>query len=121
MAFLVGIAFGPIGAGVFSPIDWVHGDIHQLNYVTYQISRIVMGLQVLFTGLNLPKKFCWREKASLSALLFLVMTTAWFTVGLLVWGLIPGMTFCEALVIGSCVTPTDPVLANSICKGKCTA
>ncbi|GMK58956.1 hypothetical protein CspeluHIS016_0603980 [Cutaneotrichosporon spelunceum] len=118
MAFLIGIAFGPIGAGVFSPIDWVHGDEHQLNYVTYQISRIVMGLQVLFTGLNLPKKYCWREKLSLSILLLPVMTAAWFTVGLLVWALIPGMTFCEALVIGSCVTPTDPVLANSICKGS---
>ncbi|BEI91478.1 uncharacterized protein CcaverHIS019_0402980 [Cutaneotrichosporon cavernicola] len=118
MAFLVGIAFGPIGAGVFSPIDWVHGDEHQLDYVTYQISRIVMGLQVLFTGLNLPMKYIWRQKHSLSILLLPVMTTAWFTVGLLVWGLIPGMTFCEALVIGSCVTPTDPVLANSICKGR---
>ncbi|CAK9787176.1 hypothetical protein CC85DRAFT_296295 [Cutaneotrichosporon oleaginosum] len=117
MAFLIGVAFGPIGAGIFSPIDWVHGDVHHLDYITYQISRIVLGIQVLFTGLNLPKQYCWREKTSLAVLLFPIMTAAWFTVGLLVWGLIPGMTFCEALVIGSCVTPTDPVLANSICKG----
>lgn len=46
------------------------------------------------------------------------MTAAWFVVGLLIWALIPGLTFLESLVIGSCVTPTDPVLANSICKGK---
>lgn len=24
----------------------------------------------------------------------------------------------ESLVIASCVTPTDPVLANAICKGR---
>jgi hypothetical protein len=41
-----------------------------------------------------------------------------FMCGLLIWALIPGLTFLESLVIGSCVTPTDPVLANSICKGE---
>ena len=46
-----------------------------------------------------------------------IMTIAWFICSLLVWGLIPGLTFLESLVIGACVTPTDPVLANSICKG----
>jgi hypothetical protein len=41
-----------------------------------------------------------------------------FMCGLLIWAFIPGLTFLESLVIGSCVTPTDPVLANSICKGE---
>ena len=47
-----------------------------------------------------------------------VMTIAFFVCGTLVYLLIPGLTFLESLVIGSCVTPTDPVLANSICKGE---
>ena len=55
---------------------------------------------------------------SLVTLLGPIMTTAWFICSLLVWGLVPGLTFLESLVIGACVTPTDPVLANSICKGK---
>lgn len=45
------------------------------------------------------------------------MTSAWFVTSLLIWGLIPGLTFLECLVIGACVTPTDPVLSNAICKG----
>ena len=49
------------------------------------------------------------------------MTIAWFICSLLVGGLIPGLTFLESLVIGACVTPTDPVLANAICKGKVPA
>lgn len=73
---------------------------------------------MLFTGISLPKAYLYREKRSLVTLLGPVMTTAWFICSLLVWGLIPGLTFLEALVIGACVTPTDPVLANSICKGE---
>lgn len=34
------------------------------------------------------------------------------------WGLVPGISFLQALAIGACVTPTDPVLSNSIVKGK---
>lgn len=73
---------------------------------------------MLFTGISLPKAYLWRERLSLFTLLFPIMTAAWFVTAALVYGLVPGLTFLEALVIGSCVTPTDPVLANSICKGR---
>jgi NhaP-type Na+/H+ or K+/H+ antiporter len=62
-------------------------------------------------------KYMKTEWLSLTTLLLPVMTAAWFISALLIWGLIPGLTYLEALVIGSCVTPTDPVLANSIWKG----
>jgi NhaP-type Na+/H+ or K+/H+ antiporter len=45
------------------------------------------------------------------------MICAWFVTSSLIWGLIPNLSFLESLIIGACVTPTDPVLANSICKG----
>jgi len=32
--------------------------------------------------------------------------------------LVPHLNFVHALAIGACVTPTDPVLSNSIVKGK---
>jgi NhaP-type Na+/H+ or K+/H+ antiporter len=82
-----------------------------------QLSRIVIGLQVLFTGVNLPKQYIRREWLSLTMLLLPIMTCAWLSVGLLIWAIIPGLTYLEALVISACVVPTDPVLANSICKG----
>lgn len=31
---------------------------------------------------------------------------------------VPSLTFLEALCISACVTPTDPILANSIVKGR---
>lgn len=118
VALLIGIAFGPIGADIFSPFRWVDNDRHSLGELTFQISRIVIAIQVLFTGISLPKAYLWRQRLSLFILLIPVMTCAWFVSSLLVWAFIPQLTFLEALVIGSCVTPTDPVLANSICKGE---
>ncbi|KAF9105974.1 hypothetical protein BGX29_010846 [Mortierella sp. GBA35] len=37
---------------------------------------------------------------------------------LLVWGLIPDLSFIESMAIAACVTPTDPVLSNSVVKGR---
>jgi len=105
---------GPIAANIFSPDEWSEDP----DYLTRQISRIIIAIQVLFTGISLPKAYLRREWKSLVTLLGPVMTTAWFVCSLLVWGLIPGLTFLECLVVGACVTPTDPVLANSVCKGE---
>ncbi|KAG9126645.1 hypothetical protein FRC07_002617 [Ceratobasidium sp. 392] len=46
------------------------------------------------------------------------MAIAWFVCGFLIYELIPRLTFMEALLIAACITPTDPVLANSITKGR---
>ncbi|RSH92828.1 hypothetical protein EHS25_008274 [Saitozyma podzolica] len=118
LATLAGIIFGPIAAGFFDPLAWVGGNEDSLNAITYQITRIVIGIQVLFTGIALPKAYLRREWLSLVTLLGPIMICAWFITSLLMWGLIPGLTFLECLIIGACVTPTDPVLANSICKGR---
>jgi NhaP-type Na+/H+ or K+/H+ antiporter len=32
--------------------------------------------------------------------------------------MVPNFKFLHALIVGACVTPTDPVLSNSIVKGK---
>lgn len=46
------------------------------------------------------------------------MTAMWLATSLLVWGLVPDLPFLHALVVGACVTPTDPVLSNVIVKGR---
>ena len=75
-------------------------------------------MQVLFTGIALPEKYLRSEWRSLSMLLLVIMTIAWFITALLIWGLVKNVTFLEALCISSAVTPTDPVLANSITSGQ---
>jgi NhaP-type Na+/H+ or K+/H+ antiporter len=88
-----------------------------LNF-TLHLSRIIIGIQVFFNGANLPKKYIKTEWLSLFMVLFPIMTLGWLLIGLLIWGIIPDLTFLEALVIAACIVPTDPVLANSICKGR---
>ncbi len=49
---------------------------------------------------------------------FAGMTAMWVSSSLLIWGMVPNISFLHSLAIGACVTPTDPVLSNSIVKGK---
>ena len=111
---LAGIIFGPVSLNWFSPNGWSVDP----DYLTLQVARIIIAIQVLFTGISLPKAYLQKNWLSLTTLLGPIMTVAWFITSLLVWALIPGLTFLESLVIGACVTPTDPVLANAICKGQ---
>ncbi|KAJ9107426.1 hypothetical protein QFC21_000877 [Naganishia friedmannii] len=113
LALGLGIIVGPVALDWFSPGKWADSQ-EAVNILTFEITRIVIGIQVLFTGIALPKAYLWREKVSLAILLFPVMLAAWFSSALLIWGLIPGLTFLECLTIAACVTPTDPVLANVI-------
>ena len=46
------------------------------------------------------------------------MTAMWLTSSLIIWGMVPNLSFLHSLAVGACITPTDPVLSNSIVKGK---
>lgn len=116
IAVTVGIITGPYVLGWVDPLSW--GTTEETNYVTYELSRLVVGVQVLFTGISLPKAYLRKEAISLLILLAGVMTVAWFISALLIWGLIPHLTYLESLAIAAAITPTDPVLANSITKGR---
>ncbi|KAI9245702.1 Cation/H+ exchanger [Phascolomyces articulosus] len=87
------------------------------NDLNRQFSRIVIAIQVMATGVALPKKYLWKEWKSLMTLLIPVMSWMWLISGACVWWLLPDLKFLEALMIASCFTPTDPVLANSIVQG----
>ncbi|UZJ51572.1 hypothetical protein CBS101457_000892 [Exobasidium rhododendri] len=116
IAVTVGIITGPYVLGWIDPNSW--GATADTNYVTYEFTRLVVGVQVLFTGISLPKAYLRKEALSLVFLLLGVMTVAWFVSALIIWGLIPNLTYLESLAISAAITPTDPVLANSITKGR---
>ena len=42
----------------------------------------------------------------------------WLCSSLLIWAMVPNIYFVHALAVGACVTPTDPILSNSIVKGS---
>lgn len=94
------------------------GSQTNLDAITMYFTRLVLGVQLVIAGVQLPGRYLQTEWKSLSLLLGPGMAAMWLSSGLLIWGLVPNISFIEALAVGACVTPTDPVLSNSIVKGK---
>ncbi|OZJ04622.1 hypothetical protein BZG36_02041 [Bifiguratus adelaidae] len=115
VATLVGVAFGPVAANLLHTSDL---NDETLSYLTEEFARIVIAIQVMTAGVELPSRYLWNQGKSLMVLLVPVMIWMWLVSASFVYVLIPGLNFLEALMIASCVTPTDPILANSIVKGK---
>ncbi|EWZ47091.1 hypothetical protein FOCG_11139 [Fusarium oxysporum f. sp. radicis-lycopersici 26381] len=124
ISLLAGVAFGPHGADFIRPRDYAEcaefpeSCDFDLNAITLNFSRLVLGVQLVLAGVQLPSKYLVREWKSLSLLLGPGMTCMWLATSLLVWALAGQPPFLHALAIGACVTPTDPVLSAVIVKGK---
>ncbi|KAG5518606.1 hypothetical protein PMAC_003003 [Pneumocystis sp. 'macacae'] len=102
VATIVGIVFGPYSINIFDPGSWGN------------LSRIVLIVQVFAVGVELPKGYVLKHWRSLVMLLFPVMTLGWIITSTIMYLSIPHLFFVEALILGACVTATDPVLASSI-------
>ncbi|KWU46429.1 hypothetical protein RHOSPDRAFT_3541, partial [Rhodotorula sp. JG-1b] len=118
LALCIGIAVGPIGLDWVSPWQWTNFDDEARYNLTFQITRLVIGIQVMFAGIELPAAYLKKEALSLFILLLPIMTIAWFVSAGFVLLFVKGLTFLEALAISACITPTDPILANTIVKGR---
>ncbi|KAG0330543.1 hypothetical protein BGZ99_000014 [Dissophora globulifera] len=108
-----GIIIGPYAIGIFDPLSWGNYDT-----VTLEFTRIVIAIQVMAAGVSLPRSYIVKERLSLFMMIVPLMVMMWMTSALLIWGIIPNLDFVEAMVIAACVTPTDPVLSNSVVKGR---
>ena len=100
------------------PLEYTAGSQADLNSVTLYFSRLVLGVQLVLAGVQLPSRYLKTEWKSLALLLGPIMASMWLVSSLLIWGLVPKLPFLHALAIAACITPTDPVLSNSIVKGK---
>ncbi|MCJ1247804.1 hypothetical protein MMC30_005019 [Trapelia coarctata] len=118
ISLLAGVTFSPHAANFVKPLDYAGGEQANLDAITLYFSRLVLGVQLVLAGVQLPSKYLFRERKSLALLLGPGMTVMWLSSSLLVWAMVPNLPFLHALAIGACVTPTDPVLSNSIVKGK---
>ena len=117
ISLLAGITFSH-GTKFIKPLDYAQGSEEDLGSITLYFTRLVLGIQLVLAGVQLPSKYLLKEWKSLALLLGPGMTGMWVCSSLLIWALVPNLTFLHALAIGACVTPTDPVLSNSIVKGK---
>lgn len=113
-----GLVFSPHATNWVKPLQYANNNVEDLEAITLYFSRLVLGVQLVLAGVQLPSKYLQTEWKSLSLLLGPGMCAMWICTSLLVWALVPNISFLFALAIASCVTPTDPVLSNSIVKGK---
>ncbi|KAG6310217.1 hypothetical protein E4U44_005788 [Claviceps purpurea] len=128
ISLLVGVATGPHGADWIRPRSYAacardglsdEQCAERLMAVTLNFSRLVLGVQLVLAGVQLPSKYLWKQLRPVLLLVGPGMACMWLATSLLVWGLVGGNTsFLHALAVGACVTPTDPVLSAVIVKGQ---
>ncbi|KAK5070807.1 hypothetical protein LTS08_000454 [Lithohypha guttulata] len=118
ISLLAGVAFSPHALNWIRPLEYAEGSQEHVEQITFYFSRLVLGVQLVIAGVQLPRRYLRTEWRSLAILLGPGMTMMWLTASLLVWAMVPHISFLHSLAVGACVTPTDPVLSNSIVKGK---
>lgn len=116
VACLVGIGCGPVGLG------WIRlGTAMEpsCSLMLYHLSRLVMAIQIMTAAVSLPKEYFRLHWRTLVGLLGPLMLLQWLVSSLLVkvffWQL---LSWRAALLIGACLAPTDPVLAQSVVRGR---
>ncbi|KAI0471695.1 Na/H antiporter [Xylariaceae sp. FL0804] len=113
-----GVAFGPHGANFIRPLRYAGGSADDLGRLTLDFTRLVLGVQLVLAGVQLPSRYLQRELRSLLVLVGPVLAVMWLVTSLLVWAFVPDLPLLHALAVGACVAPTDPVLSAVVIKGR---
>ncbi|EXJ81938.1 hypothetical protein A1O1_08005 [Capronia coronata CBS 617.96] len=109
LATFTGIAFGPYGATVLDPVDrWGWED-----NITQELARVITGVQCFAVGIDLPAAYVKRHWKSIGLLLGPNMIAGWMISATIVYYIL-NTTWLTALIVGACLTPTDPVLSASV-------
>ncbi|AEO61900.1 hypothetical protein MYCTH_2312648 [Thermothelomyces thermophilus ATCC 42464] len=118
ISLLVGVALSPRAANFIRPLEYALGSPDKLASITLALSRLVLGVQLVLAGVQLPSRYLRRQWRPLALLVGPVMAAMWIVASLLVWALVPDLPLLHALAVGACVAPTDPVLSSLIMKGR---
>ncbi|MFI8694210.1 cation:proton antiporter domain-containing protein [Dietzia maris] len=112
LALVAGIVLGPAVLGVLDVPDIVaeHSTIHHGAEILLAISVMGVALRYPFSAIRTH----WRRLALLLVLVLPGM--ALVSTGLAMWVL--GIPFALALLFGTAICPTDPVLASSVVTGE---
>ncbi|MEB3308663.1 MAG: cation:proton antiporter [Snowella sp.] len=108
----MGIILGPAVLGWINPTAWGLPQEQLLE----QAARFTMAIGLMGVALRLPQQYFFRHWKSLAILLGFVMPIMWLTSGLLVYWMLD-LPFWEAMLVGAAITPTDPIVSNSIVTG----
>jgi sodium/hydrogen antiporter len=109
VALLVGAILGPFAANAVDPNIWSHFDT-----VVLEFSRVVIIIQCFAVALELPKRYIHFHWKSLLWLVGPVVVWGWMVCTLLVWFMVPRLSFTQSMTIASCFNAIDPVMAATI-------
>ncbi|KAL3464044.1 Sodium/hydrogen exchanger family-domain-containing protein [Aspergillus heterothallicus] len=117
-AFVIGIIFGP-SVGHLLRVPHPGGDDSEnpTSEITYALTRLVIGIQLVKVGYELPRKYLKRRIKEMTICLLPLMAIGWIATSACIMLMIPRISFLSAVIIGSCVTCTDPILSQAIAKG----
>lgn len=116
-AVVFGTLLGPLAARWLDSRTWGMAIIGQVPAITLGMTRIVIGVQLVIAGFQLPAKFLRLRWKEMLICLLPVMTIMWLCTTACIIATVPNLTLLAALVIGSCVTCTDPILSQAVAKG----
>ena len=116
-AVIFGIIVGPVSTRFLDATRWGFADPNQQSEITLGMCRVVISIQLLIAGYQLPAKFPLQRWKEMILFLILIMCVMWLCTAACMLATIPKLSLLAALAIGACVTSTDPVLSQSIAKG----
>ncbi|KAM6514029.1 hypothetical protein FALCPG4_015210 [Fusarium falciforme] len=116
-AVFFGVVLGPLVAKFIESEKWGSATPGQTNAITLGVARVMIGVQLVIAGYQLPAKYNLTRWKEMALCLLPIMTVMWLCTMACIMLTIPKVTLLAALVIGSCVTCTDPILSQAIAKG----
>ena len=118
LAMAIGIMFGPLCAGWLDPQAWA-GSTTNLRAIEVELCRLVIAVQVVNSGTDLPTLFLRRHWPSLITSLTAVMLGMWVVSAALCYAVFSSrISVLQAVLAGACITPTDPVLSAVLLRGR---
>lgn len=77
----------------------------------------ILTLRSVIAGYQLPARYLQLQYKPLIVCLVPIMALMWLATSVCVLGTIPKVSLLATLVIGACVTSTDPILSQAVAKG----
>ncbi|WP_207586703.1 cation:proton antiporter [Halomontanus rarus] len=112
LATAVGVVVGPVRLGWLTLSTW--GDPIS---ILETVARLTVGFAVVGIALRLPLEYLLDHVRALGVVLVPGMILMWLVSAGLAFALL-GVSPVTALLLGAIVTPTDPVIANTIVSGS---
>jgi sodium/hydrogen antiporter len=108
---------GPLAINWLDSRKWGSAIIGQVPDITLGLTRVVIGIQLVMAGYQLPAQYVRYRWKEMILILIVVMTLMWLCTAACMMALVPNITFLSGLAIASLVTSTDPVLSQAVAKG----